>query len=62
MIEAGKKAAETRRSATYSVEQHIADKDPAIAILVNTLREFCLSLAETVEESPKKFYVAYKLA
>jgi len=62
MVEAGKKAAETRRTAVHSFEQHLSGKDVAVVELVKSIRDFSLGLAETVEESPKKFYIAYKVS
>jgi len=62
MVEAGKKAAATRMQGTYTFEEHIENKPTEIQKVVEEIRQFILDLDESVEESPKKFYVAYKLA
>jgi len=61
MVAAGKKAAETRRTGSYTLEQHTEGLDESIGSLVADLREFILGLDDSVEEAPKKQYVAYKL-
>lgn len=61
MVAAGKKAAETRRTGTYTVEQHLRGLDGNMSSLVGKIREFILGLDSSIEEAPKKFYVAYKL-
>lgn len=62
MVEAGKKAALTRATGVYQYEEHQkkiqAGKQDALA----DLRQFLLDLDESVEEVPKKFYVAYKIS
>lgn len=60
MIAAGKKAAETRKNANYSIEQHINKVNKDLTELFNELREFIVNLESSIEESPKKYYVAYK--
>lgn len=62
MVEAGKKAAETRRTATHTFEQHLVGKDNSIVEMVNAIRDYCTGLAEAVEEAPKKFYIAYRVS
>lgn len=62
MVAAGKKAALTRATATYSFEQHVEDIDLDIKEIVSELRDFILSIDDSIEEAPKKFYVAYKVA
>ena len=61
MVAAGKKAAITRATATYSFDEHILNVEPEIKNIVADLRDFILSLDEAIVESPKKFYVAYKV-
>jgi predicted transport protein len=46
----------------YSWEYHLARGTSATNHLGEQVRDFCLSLSDSVEESPKKFYVAYKVA
>jgi predicted transport protein len=62
MVAAGKKAALTRATGTYSFEEHIKNTDNDIKEIVLDLRDYILNIDEAVEESPKKFYVAYKVA
>ena len=60
MVEAGKKAALVRATATYSFEEHLEGKSKNIRELVYSIREFVLGLDSAIEEVPKKFYIAYK--
>lgn len=62
MVAAGKKAAITRATGTYTFEQHLEGVDETVKSLMSELRDFCMDIDESVEESPKKFYVAYKVA
>ena len=61
MVAAGKKAAMTRATGSYTFEQHIDGADTEIKDIVLDLRDYITSLDEAVEESPKKFYIAYKV-
>jgi predicted transport protein len=60
MVEAGKKAAITRRTAVYTIEQHLEKLNKPILELFNTIRDYIIDLDTTIEESPKKHYIAYK--
>lgn len=61
MVEAGKKAAETRKNTTYTIEEHERKiKSPRLKELFNEIREFIVSLDNAIEETPKKYYIAYK--
>ncbi len=60
MVEAGKKAALTRKTATYTLEQHFENLDSNVLELFNAIRDYIISLDSTIEETPKKNYVAYK--
>lgn len=60
MVEAGKKAALTRKTATYTLEQHFEHLDNSILDLFNAIRDYIISLDSSIEETPKKNYVAYK--
>lgn len=62
MVEAGKKAALTRATATYTFDERLEGKNEKIQQLTATIREFILGLDESIEEVPKKFYVAYKIS
>jgi len=60
MVEAGKKAAKTRQSATYTFDEHLEDKPQKIQDLALQIQEFVTDLDPAIEEVPKKHYVAYK--
>ena len=62
MVEAGKKAALTRATAIYTFDERLEGKSEEIRELTATIREFILGLDESIEEVPKKFYVAYKVS
>jgi predicted transport protein len=60
MVLAGKKAALTRQTGSYTVEEHLKRIDEKIKLLFQDLREYILTIDESIEEAPKKFYIAYK--
>jgi len=60
MVEAGKKAAITRKTAIYSVEEHYENLEDSIVELLNSVRDYIVSLDSSIEELPKKHYIAYK--
>lgn len=60
MVEAGKKAAITRATSTWTLDHHFDGKPKAILELVYELQEYILGLDPSIEEAPKKFYIAYK--
>ncbi|MBF2709268.1 DUF5655 domain-containing protein [Flavobacterium soyangense] len=60
MVEAGKKAAITRKNAVYTIEEHFDNLDKSLVDLFNTIRDFITSLDSSIEELPKKNYIAYK--
>lgn len=62
MVEAGKKAALTRASGIYTIEQHIDKIESTKKELLQSTKDFILSLSESIEELPKKFYIAYKIS
>jgi len=57
---AGKKAAETRKTGVYNIEDHYKKTSEKMRTLLDQLRDFILDLDESIEEVPKKFYIAYK--
>lgn len=61
MVAAGKKAAQTRATGSYTFHQHVEGKPERIVALAKLIQNFILLLGDAVEESPKKFYVAYKV-
>lgn len=60
MVAAGKKAALIRKNATYTVEEHYKIVDTEIRDLLNVIRDHITSLDSSIEETPKKHYIAYK--
>ncbi len=59
---AGKKAAITRASGHYSFEEHIEGKPEKAREIALAVQEFMMGLDPAMEESPKKFYVAYRIS
>lgn len=62
MVEAGKKAAQVRATATYDFEEHLTSKPSQIQSLMHGIREFIVGLDPAIEEVPKKYYIAYKIS
>jgi predicted transport protein len=62
MVAAGKKAAVTRQNGSYTLDEHLNNCDDKTKQLFQDLREYILSIDDTIEETPKKFYVAYKVS
>lgn len=60
MVAAGKKAAITRATGSYTFEQHIEGKSEKITELARTIQDHILGLDSSIEQAPKKLYVAYK--
>lgn len=60
MVEAGKKAAITRRTANHTIEQHTENQSKKIIALFNQIREYIIELDNSIEEAAKKHYIAYK--
>jgi len=60
MVEAGRKAAITRKTANHTIEQHIKNRTSRVIDLFNTIRDYIIELDNSIEESPKKHYIAYK--
>ena len=61
MVAGGKKAALTRANASYSLKEHFNGKPRKIQDLGQSVREFITGLDASIEEVPKKFYIAYKV-
>ena len=62
MVAARKKAAVSKRTASYTVESHLNGKSESIQRWFRSLKDYSLDLDDKVDEVPKKFYVAYKAA
>lgn len=54
MVEAGKKAALTRKIASYTVEEHFEGLSEDMQGLFNSVRDFVIDLDGSIEEAPKK--------
>lgn len=61
-LTAGQKAALTRKTGIYTFEEHLKSRSENIKQMAVALQEFMLGLDPSMEESPKKFYVAYKIS
>jgi predicted transport protein len=62
MVEAGRKAAITRATGSYTIEQHLERGSEETRALFEAIRQKLLALDDSVEEAPKKLYIAYKVA
>jgi predicted transport protein len=62
MVAAGKKAAITKATGSYTFDQHLAGKPQNIRDLAVAVEEFVMSLDPAMEEAPKKLYVAFKIS
>lgn len=62
IVAAGKKAAVTKATSSYTFEEHLEGKSKLVQELALAVEEFTLGLDSAIEEAPKKFYVAYKMA
>lgn len=60
MVAAGKKAAQTRRTATYTIDEHLNKINKNLIDLFNEIRDYIVNLDNSIEETPKKYYIAYK--
>lgn len=60
MVAAGKKAAITRNTGMYSFESHLSKAENNLKNIVLCLQNYILEIDDSIEENPKKFYVAYK--
>ena len=58
----GKKAALASKSNVYTVEQHLNKIDKNKRVIVKALRDYILGIDESVEEVPKKHYIAYRVS
>jgi predicted transport protein len=60
MVEAGKKAAQSRLTGSYTVEEHLEKKPQHIQDIAHSVQDYIRGLDASIEEAPKKFYVAYR--
>lgn len=61
-LTAGQKAALSRKTGSYTVEEHFENKPADMQDLARAIEEFVVGLDSAIEEVPKKFYIAYKLS
>jgi len=62
MVAAGKKAALTRATGSYTFEQHLEGKPDKVRELALLVQEYVMRLDPAIEEAPKKNYVAYRIS
>ena len=62
MVEAGKKAAITKATGSYTVDEHLVGKSAALQELAIAIEEFIVDLDPSIEVAPKKLYIAFKIA
>lgn len=62
MVAAGKKAALTKLTGSYTFEEHLAGKSADIVDLVEKTRQFIQDLDPAIEVVPKKLYVAFRIS
>jgi predicted transport protein len=62
MVLAGKKAAIARAMGNYTFEEHINEKSEKVRDIALAVQEFISGIDPALEESPKKFYVAYRIS
>lgn len=62
MVAAGKKAAITRATGSYTFDEHLEGKPKKFQELALGVQEFVLGLDPAMTEAPKKMYVAYKIS
>ena len=60
MVAAGKKAAISRKTGIYTFDEHLKDQPASIKEVVLAAQEYVLGLDPAIEQTPKKFYVAYR--
>jgi predicted transport protein len=60
MVAAGKKAAMSRKTGTYTFEQHLVHRPAFIKDILLAVQEYVLGLDAAIEETPKKRYIAYR--
>ena len=60
MVEVGRKGTLTRKATTYTIEDHLNKINGNLLEILNELRDFIVGLESSVEERPRKYYIAYK--
>ncbi len=62
MVAAGKKAALTKATGSYTFEMHLNKADNKLKDIVLSLQSYIMQIDDSIEENPKKFYIAYKIS
>lgn len=62
MVAAGKKAAHTRATGTYTFDEHFEGKPERVKRLALAVQEYVMGLDAAFEEAPKKRHIAYKIS
>jgi len=60
MVAAGKKAAITRATAIWTFDQHLENKGQDMKDIAMAVQDFMLGVSSSIEEAPKKRYIAYR--
>ena len=61
-ISPGQKAAITRKNASYTVDEHFAGKPKKVSEIAQAVQEHMLALDPSMEQVPKKLYIAYRIS
>ena len=61
-LTAGQKAAISRKTGSYTIEQHFKDKPALMKELARSIQRFVLGLDPAVNEVPRKSFIAYKIS
>ncbi|MFH1877508.1 MAG: DUF5655 domain-containing protein [Candidatus Omnitrophota bacterium] len=62
MVAAGKKAFQTRMLGGHSFEKTLEGKPAKIKELALSIQDYIMGLDASMEQSPKKYYIAYKIS
>lgn len=60
MVAAGKKAAITRATSIWTFDQHLENKGQDMKDIAMAVQDFMLGFSSSIEEAPKKQYIAYR--
>ena len=61
-LDSSKKSGPGKAIATYAFEEHIAKKPENVRDMAFAIQEFVMGLDPSMEEAPKKYYIAYKIS
>ncbi|MFP4527153.1 MAG: DUF5655 domain-containing protein [Candidatus Kapaibacterium sp.] len=60
IVNPGPKTADTGTISVYTVEEHTAKLSPTMTDILDNIRDYITSLDSSIQEIPKKKYIAYK--